>query len=144
MDVFTREVTCSNCGDTTRFPTSILKEIVQGQSETLPGATYINYACPRCKALTRSPLAPAVNVVRDTDRSRLLDGLEIYVVSLQCAQDDCESHVIALAAVMIREAGGLGVEDHAQMIWHNRSARCTNNHAPRHPIRILGWLNPPK
>src|ERR1035437_7956802 len=99
MDVFTREVVCANCGDPTRYPASILEQIVQRQSESLPDATYINYACPRCKTLTRSPLAREGRIVLDTDRSKLLADLTVYCVFLRCVQEDCESRVILLAPV---------------------------------------------
>jgi hypothetical protein len=138
-DVFMREVQCESCGSTTRHRTAILERIIQLQSVLLYGETYINFACPECNALTRSLVVPGAKVFREVDLSKFPDDLELYVVSLLCAIDSCESRIQLLAPVKraVREEE---LPMHAQTNWRNHNAACLNNHPPSYPFRVGGWM----
>jgi hypothetical protein len=140
--VLLQEVRCEFCRDSTRHRMSILEEIIQRQSVLLPDGRYINFACPECNMLTRSPLRTA-RLFPEVDLSKFPDDLRLYVVSLQCAEGNCESPVILLAAVKI-EIEEADWTMHAQTNWHNHNAACANGHPPKAPLEIRGWMQPPK
>ncbi len=135
MDVFIREIECSNCGTLTRHRVSTLDEIIPRQSRSIGDEKHINYACPECNTLALSRVVRGAKIIRDMDLSKFPDDLRIFVVSLECDQKGCESPVILLAGVKaeILEAPPL---IHMQTKWHNRSAVCESGNSPAFPLSI--------
>ena len=137
MDVVIREVQCANCGRSTWHPASTLEQIVQLQSVLLQDVRYINYACPECNKLTRSPLRPA-RFVPEAAVLQILRGLASYVVSLECARQGCESPVMLLASAKDEASLQAAREND----WYTLSAVCLNNAAPIYPYEFRGSMRP--
>ena len=140
--VMMREVRCRNCGVTTRHLLPTLERIIQLQSVSLEGVTYINYACPQCSRLTRSQIEPGAKLFDGVDLSVFPDDVTVYVVSLGCAKSGCESPVILLAPMSPR-TDLAGLTKHIGANWENLSATCLRGYAPSQPfeMRIAEALN---
>lgn len=139
--IFTREVRCSNCGVLTRHRNTILEEIIQYQSALSEGVRQINYLCPECNMLTRSPLLPGAEVFLGEDLAKRRVYPRPCIVSLQCEESRCESRVILLAAVKVGMSED-EIRSQMQTDWRIGAALCEKGRPPKHPFEIRGWYEP--
>jgi hypothetical protein len=142
MDLLLKLVNCGKCGLPTRHRIAILEEISQLQSELVFDVRYINYACPECNFLARSPLGEA-KFFSEVDRRKFPDDLTVSLVSLGCVGKDCESPVILLASVK-REMGTEVSVMEAMRLWQNHSAHCAKHFPPKEPLDFRESLMLPR
>lgn len=128
-------VRCSTCRRPTPHLAPTLGQIVELQSVLSEDGRYINYACPLCNSVTRSPVVWGANVFEGADLSKFPGGLIEFAVILECAKSGCKSPVVLLAP-MRSDIPEDKRQEYMQQNWMLQGAACLENFPPLVPFDV--------
>lgn len=130
-----KTVGCLNCGHPTLLLSTILAEIVQRQPESARDERQIGWLCPVCKHLVFGVVG-AEPQESDPQQQPLFSGKSAYAIQLRCAEESCQSRVLALA---ILERGITPGQEIPQMSeWLGGGLTCRRDDPPKSPLELCG------